>query len=113
VQALLAGSGVLILLGFDALGVGALWVFQASLVVHLALALGEASMGHPTAHAALAAENMLRGSYAGPYWAGMLLAVTGLALTVAGMSLGVLGGLIGLLLYEHAFVQAGQSVPLA
>jgi len=24
-----------------------------------------------------------------------------------------LSGLVGLLLYEHAFVQAGQSVPLA
>ena len=113
VQAVLAGAGTLILIGPADVGVGALWVFQASLATHLALAIGEATMRHPTAHAALAAENMLKGPYAGPYWVGMMFAVTGFVLVWMGFGTGALGGLIGLLLFEHAFVQAGQSVPLA
>jgi len=113
IQALLAGSGTLILLGPSDLGVGAFWIFQLSLATHLVFALGEATMPHPTAHAALAAENMLKGPYAGPYWTGILFAVTGFLLVSMGMGTGALGGLVGLLLFEHAYVQAGQSVPLA
>jgi len=113
VQALLAGSGTLILINPPDLGVGAIWIFQASLATHLLFALGEATMGHPTAHAALAAENMLKGPYAGPYWTGILFAVVGFLLVSMGLGLGAFGGLIGLLLFEHAYVQAGQSVPLA
>ena len=39
--------------------------------------------------------------------AGALLALTPL------LPLGALAALVGLFLYEHAYVQAGQSVPLA
>jgi len=113
VQALLAGSGALLLTGTADLGIGALWVFQASLITHLAFALGEATMGHPTAHAALAAKNMLSGPYAGPYWTGIMLAAAGVLLVGIGPAAGAISGLVGLLLFEHAFVQAGQSVPLA
>ena len=113
VQALLAGSGALMLLTPAGLGIGALWVFQGSVAVHLALALGEASMGHPTAHAALAASNMIRGRYATYYWGGLGLALAGLILVTVLPGLGVTAALVGLLSYEHAYVQAGQSVPLA
>ena len=113
VQALLAGSGALMLLTPAGLGIGALWVFQGSVAVHLALALGEASMGHPTAHAALAASNMIRGRYATYYWGGLGLALAGLILVTVLPGLGLTAALVGLLSYEHAYVQAGQSVPLA
>jgi len=118
VQALLAGSGALMLAdlatgGALALGVGAAWIFQASLAVHVALALGEATMTHPTAHAALAARGMLRGRYAGPYWTGFFFAAAALALVAMGVHIGVAAGLAALLLYEHAYLQAGQSVPLS
>ena len=112
-QALLAGSGALMLLTPAGLGIGALWVFKGSVAVHLALALGEASMGHPTAHAALAASNMIRGRYATYYWGGLGLALAGLILVAVLPGLGVTAALVGLLSYEHAYVQAGQSVPLA
>ena len=117
VQALLAGSAALILLNPDGLTVGARWILQASLALHLILALGEVSMAHPTAHATLAARNMTRGAYAAFYWAG--IGLTAASLLLVGTSIGIgalagaLAGLVGLLLYEHAYVQAGQSVPLA
>ena len=90
-----------------------MWVFQLALGTHLVLALGEATMAHPTVHGTLAAQNMLTGSFSGPYWAGIMLAVAGLVLVGMGFTAGALGGLVGLLLFEHAYVQAGQSVPLA
>jgi Fe-S-cluster-containing dehydrogenase component/formate-dependent nitrite reductase membrane component NrfD len=113
VQALLAGAGALVLLNPSDLGAGAAWIFSVSMLVHLLLALGEATMGHPTAHGALAASNMIRGRHAASYWSGIGLGVA--SLLVIGMSagLGSAAGLVGLLLFEHAFVQAGQSVPLA
>ena len=113
IQALLAGAGALMLVNPGALGVGGVWVFQLALGTHLVLALGEATMAHPTAHGTLAAQNMLTGSFSGPYWAGIMLAVAGLVLVGMGFTAGALGGLVGLLLFEHAYVQAGQSVPLA
>ena len=121
VQALLAGSATLILLnpdglGPDGLGVGAVWILKASLAVHLILALGEVSMPHPTAHAALAARNMTRGAYAAFYWGGIVLTAASLLLVGTSDTIGAFGalaGLAGLFLHEHAYVQAGQSVPLA
>ena len=116
VQALLAGSATLILLNPDGLGVGAVWILKASLAVHLILALGEVSMPHPTAHAALAARNMTRGAYAAFYWGGIALTAGSLLLVGTSDTIGALGalaGLAGLFLHEHAYVQAGQSVPLA
>ena len=56
---------------------------------------------------------MLRGRYAGPYWTGFFLAAAALVLVGLGAHLGVAAGLAGLLLYEHAYLQAGQSVPLS
>ena len=113
VQALLAGSASLILLNPIELGVGAIWTLQASLAVHLMLALGEVSMPHPTAHAALAARNMTKGAYAAFYWGGIVLTASALLLMSANVTIGALAGLVGLFLHEHAYVQAGQSVPLA
>jgi Fe-S-cluster-containing dehydrogenase component/formate-dependent nitrite reductase membrane component NrfD len=113
VQSLVAGAAVLLLLtGGDVPGSVTL-AFQLALASHLILVVGEASMGHPTAHAALAARAMTSGAYAHFFWVG--LALGGLALAFAASTPAIAAGaaLGALLLYEHAFVQAGQSVPLA
>jgi ABC-type lipoprotein release transport system permease subunit len=55
---------------------------------------------------------MTRGRYRGFFWAGIALGVAGaLAPWLQGYS--VAAALVGLLCFEHAYVQAGQSVPLA
>jgi hypothetical protein len=65
---------------------------------------------------------MVRGRYKSDFWVGIGLSVLGGAvpllaiLGVVSASLGVVFApmaLIGLMLYENAYVQAGQSVPLA
>ena len=91
-------------------------------VVHLLLIWGEASLTHPTAHARLAVWEMVHGRYKSAFWFGVALSVLGMllpalaALGLINISLAVGGAplaLVGLMLYEHAYVQAGQSVPLA
>jgi formate-dependent nitrite reductase membrane component NrfD len=114
VQSLVAGGAVMLLLtaagGVETAVTGA---FRLSLGSHLLLVLGEASMGHPTAHAALAAHNMTRGPYAHFFWVASALAVLGLVFALATPVIAALAALGSLFLYDHAFVQAGQSVPLA
>lgn len=87
--------------------------FRLSIAAHLALILGEASMGHPTAHAALAARSMTWGAWGHFFWVGAALCLLGLVFGATSPSIAAGAGLVGLLFYEHAFVQAGQSVPLA
>ncbi len=113
VQALVAGSAMLVLL--DPSGVpGALpATLRWTLAVHLVLVLGEASMRHPTAHASLAARAMTRGEYAHFFWIAVPLAVLGVVFAPTAPFIAAFAALGSLLLYEHAFVQAGQSVPLA
>ncbi len=83
---------------------------------------GEVSLTHPTAHARLAIWEMVRGRYRSDFWIGTLLSLVGglvpwLAIFgVVKSSVGVAGApmsLSGLMHYENAYVQAGQSVPLA
>jgi hypothetical protein len=93
-----------------------------SSLLHLLMVWGEVSLTHPTAHARLAVWEMTRGRYKADFWIGNVLTFAGglipaLALFgVINISLSIAGAplaLIGLMLYEHAYVQAGQSVPLA
>ena len=122
VQALFAGGSVLLLL--DAAGLGS-FEGTAALVgatgaAHLLLVLGEFTLTHSTAHARLAAHQMLAGRYAGWFWFGILAVGAAIGLAVAapagvtwgGAAAGALG-VVGLYAYEHAHVQAAQSVPLA
>ena len=60
----------------------------------------------------LATLEMTRGKYASYFWISMLLMVVALAAPWMAVP-AVAAGLIGLLAFEHAYVQAGQSVPLA
>ncbi len=114
VQAFVAGGALTVVLArAPAVRGPALWFYGLALILHLALAAGEATMGHPTADGALAARNMIRGRYAGLFWMGLALALAAVLVTGTLPGLGAAAGLAGLLCYEHAFVQAGQSVALA
>jgi formate-dependent nitrite reductase membrane component NrfD len=99
-----------------------LWSLGLSSMIHLLMVWGEVSLTHPTAHARLAIWEMVKGRYKENFWTGTILSLVGgllpllAALGILAISLGVAGAplaLIGLMLFEHAYVQAGQSVPLA
>ena len=114
VQAFLAGGAVLLLLVRDPrLAAPAGGFFALAAVLHLLLVAGEVTMAHPTAHASLAAKTMIRGRYAPWFWAGFLLPLASLFAVAGQPSLAAVMALAGLFAYEHAYVQAGQSVPLA
>ncbi len=97
-------------------------ILALSTLVHLLMIWGEVSLTHPTAHARLAIWEMVRGRYRSDFWMGISLSALGgllPALAILGFSNPVIaiGGaplaLIGMMLFENAYVQAGQSVPLA
>ena len=99
-----------------------LWIVAIASVVHLLMVWGEVSLTHPTAHARLAIWEMVRGRYKYDFWMGTILSLAGALLPllelfgVVNISIGVASApfaLIGLMLFENAYVQAGQSVPLA
>ncbi len=123
VQALVAGAAATLLLtawaGAELLGPATeaadalVATFRLALAAHLLLVLGEASMKHPTAHASLAARAMTHGEYAHLFWVAVPLAVLGLVFAASTPVIAAGAALGSLALYEHAFVQAGQSVPLA
>jgi hypothetical protein len=99
-----------------------LWLLGLSSLIHLLMVWGEVSLTHPTAHARLAIWEMVNGRYKNDFWTGIILSFLGgiLPLLVVfgllNVSIGVAGAplaLIGMMLFENAYVQAGQSVPLA
>jgi hypothetical protein len=98
------------------------WLLGLSSLVHLLMVWGEVSLTHPTAHARLAIWEMVNGRYKNDFWTGIILSFLGgilpllAVLGLLNISIGVAGAplaLIGLMLFENAYVQAGQSVPLA
>jgi Fe-S-cluster-containing dehydrogenase component/formate-dependent nitrite reductase membrane component NrfD len=115
VQAVLAGAAALLplsaFLAPEAVGALSKTIAGASLL-HLLLVWGEATLTHTTAHARLAAWEMIRGRYRVPFWSGVVLMSVGVLCGWLGM-LVVPFVLAGLLAYEHAYVQAAQAVPLA
>ncbi len=108
VQALILGAAVQSLLGVS----GALWLLAAAALAHVLLLAGEITMGHPTAHARAAAHEMTAGRYARWFWPGFALAAVAIAAPWLGLPAAV-AALAAMLAHEHAYVQAGQSVPLA
>jgi Fe-S-cluster-containing dehydrogenase component/formate-dependent nitrite reductase membrane component NrfD len=141
VQALLLGSAVLLMsiallegtLASDDMTSGMIDTTRLDVVyllltlaitslLHLLMIWGEVSLTHPTAHARLAIWEMVRGRYKTDFWLGTVLSILGGALPslalvgVVSPLMGVAGAplaLVGLMLFENAYVQAGQSVPLA
>ena len=106
------------------------WIFAGGVFLHVLCVIGEITLTHPTAHARLATHEMVRGRYRKPFWLGLALvlftlpafglgiladvagfAILGIAFVLAMISVPLAA--LGLLLHEHAYVQAGQSVPLA
>jgi formate-dependent nitrite reductase membrane component NrfD len=128
VQALLAGAAALAII---AVGVRSnaetaqllhdvlLWSLLANLFIML---VGELWMHHGTRDAAQAARIMLRGAYCKLFW-GMvvglghavpvllLVLVPGAPLVAS--FLASCGALVGLLVFEHLWLMAGQAVPLS
>jgi Fe-S-cluster-containing dehydrogenase component len=116
VQAVLVGSAALLPVAAflrDSAERDFTLLLAVAAVAHLVCVAGEVLLPHPTAHARQAVAEMTRGRYAALFW-------SGLALQAAGVFTGALGAvpaallvLAGVLLYEHAYVQSAQSVPLA
>ncbi len=88
------------------------WTLSVTTLIHLLMVWGETTLTHPTAHARLAVWEMTRGRYASYFWIGITLSVSGMFAPLLGIIAAPLA-LVGMLLHEHAYVQAGQSVPLA
>ena len=125
VQALLLGSAILLPLAvqfeFDAI-LTLLTIVGVTSLLHLLMVWGEVSLTHATAHARLAVWEMVSGRYKLDFRIGIALSVLGGLLTglaaggVVTVPTGIGGAplaLLGLMLFEHAYVQAGQAVPLA
>jgi Fe-S-cluster-containing dehydrogenase component/formate-dependent nitrite reductase membrane component NrfD len=87
-------------------------VLAVAAAAHVALALGELTLPHVTAHAHLAVKEMSRGRYALFFQAGLGASLAAVAAPWIGVA-AVPFALVGLLAHEHAYVQAGQCVPLA
>jgi Fe-S-cluster-containing dehydrogenase component len=80
--------------------------------VHLLLVAAETTRPHATAHAHLATREMVQGRQKWFFLAGVALVAAAVAAPWIGVAAAPLA-LAGLLAHEHAYVQAGQSVPLA
>ncbi len=119
VQACAGGSAALLAVAWfvEPRAVGTLSVTLAvSSLTHLLLVAGEVTLPHGTAHAALAIREMTTGRYRTYFWLGLLGAAAGCATFWSGFAASLplaVASLVGLGLYEHSYVQAGQSVPLA
>jgi hypothetical protein len=87
-------------------------ILCGSSAVHLLFVLGETTLAHSTAHAHLATWEMVRGRYRTWFWLGALLVAAGVMAPWSGVVVAPIA-LLGLLCFEHAYVQAGQAVPLA
>ncbi len=120
VQSVMTGAASFIILSwFISLPADALQIVNITLIVsvaaHVALILSEMVIPHMTADAEKAAHNMIKGRFRGYFWTGLIAG--GLIPLLLGFAsiygITALLALIGVLAYEHAYVQAGQSVPLS
>lgn len=114
-QAMLVGSGAMAIVAqviTPEVVAPLLWLLTVASIAHLLFVLGEVTLKHSTAHAHLATHEMTGGRYKSFFRTGIVL----VAVAMAAPWIGVLAApvaMLGLLAHEHAFVQAGQSVPLA
>jgi Ni/Fe-hydrogenase subunit HybB-like protein len=115
VQAVLAGAAALLPVA-AAVQPGAVrplsLVLAAASAVHLLMVAGELSLTHGTAHARAATHELVDGRFRMWFRGGMALTIVGALAPWTGPWTGLVA-LVGLFAFEHAYVQAGQSVPLA
>lgn len=111
VQAALAGAAVLAPVAGRAQPVLLLTLALAAWT-HAALVAGECTLPHATEHGRLAVRELVVGRFARWFVAGLALLLPALAAPWAGPVAAPLA-LAALLCFEHAYVQAGQAVPLA
>ena len=116
VQAVLAGAASLLPFALalsPAKGILAIEVvLSVAAATHLALVWTEVTLPHVTAHAHLATREMTKGRFAVFFRVGLVTVAVAVAAPYIG-AYAVPFALLGLLAHEHAYVQAGQSVPLA
>ncbi len=77
---------------------------------------GEVAAHHGSSNAAAAAHVLIKGRYALLFWGSLMVGAAVPAILLStGITIQVAAALalVGLLLYEHAFVMAGQSVPVS
>jgi hypothetical protein len=93
-------------------------VFTVALVVDLFMILtGEFGVSHATDTAAAAAHDITHGKYKNIFWGGAIALghIVPFALMIVGGStlaaVAAIAALVGLYLYEYAFVMAPQQVP--
>jgi len=110
VQALVAGASMLAILESSNPELAS--IVALATLVHLLLVIGDVTLTHGTAHARAAAHAITHGEFRGFFLVALGLSALGLATPWIG-ALGAVSALFGLLAWEHAHVQAGQSVPLA
>lgn len=130
VQAALAGSAALGLLSWalgpiSAIGEFLTIVLLIAIVIHTLLIMIEVFGAHVNSHVAAAARYMSRGGlhelFWGPFFAtGSIVPIIMLCFALIFPSaqptllgLGAIFALVGLFIYEHCFVEAGQIVPLS
>lgn len=114
VQAAVVGSAALLLVAPIVAVPHALLssLLAIAAAVHVLMVLGEITLTHGTAHARLAAREMTAGRHARVFWLGLALAAAAVAAPWLPI-VSPIAALAGVLLFEHAHVQAGQAVPLA
>lgn len=131
VQAALAGSAVLMMLGaiFAESGSPSVrpqdfgWLtglFLVSLLVHAGFVAAEVFSPHRSQHVSRAVDTILSGKFTVEFWIGVVLAGVLLPLAILATFGGALAAavaagfvLIGLYVWEYVWVFAGQSVPLS
>ncbi|MEO8198513.1 MAG: NrfD/PsrC family molybdoenzyme membrane anchor subunit, partial [Thermoanaerobaculia bacterium] len=122
VQTVLAGAGTTLLLALAVEPNAApslYWTLFLSVALHLLLLAGEVTLPHGSAHTRLAVWEMTSGRFRGFFRVGGVLLFAALAAasvapnSAISAAAAALAALVGLLAHEHAYVQAGQSVPLA
>ncbi|MHB8657654.1 MAG: 4Fe-4S dicluster domain-containing protein [Solirubrobacteraceae bacterium] len=128
INAIVAGAGslgilALVIDGPEMLRRTLAWALVLGVAASAAIVLLDTFGRHTTRQAERAARNLWKDLYASRFWSSLVIgallpAALGSAYLIAGSATGLLAGagllaLVGLWLYEDAWVRAGQSVPLS
>ena len=128
IQATVAGASILLLVGVAMdittnLAEVLTWILLGGLLANALVIFAELFSSHPTTHIARAASAMTVGSFSRLFWYGSILIGHLVPLILATIYLSggpmsafegaALLALVGLLAYEHAWIKAGQIVPLS